>query len=65
MPPRTANVGASGARRRRLGGAVWLVLSVVAVAALLATHRARSYRLLLVVPFGLAALGFLQAREKT
>jgi uncharacterized membrane protein (UPF0136 family) len=60
-----ANIDDRGARRRALGGIVWLVVAVVATAALLATHAPRAYRLALVVPFALAALGWLQAREKT
>jgi len=37
----------------------------VAAVALVATHAPRPYRLALVVPFTLAAMGWLQAREKT
>lgn len=60
-----ANIAERGARRRALGGAVWLVVGVVAAALLLTMHASRFYRIALVVPFTLAALGWLQAREKT
>lgn len=60
-----ANIGERGARRRARGGIVWLVVGLVATVALVATHAPRLYRLAVVVPFTLAALGWLQAREKT
>lgn len=60
-----ANIGERGARRRALGGIVWLAAGAVAAVALVATHAPRPYRLALVVPFTLAAMGWLQAREKT
>lgn len=59
------NIGARGARRRRRGGIAWLIVAAVAVVALLMTGVPREARLLLVIPFGLAATGFLQARQKT
>jgi hypothetical protein len=62
---RIANIGAIGIGRRRLGGIVWLVIALGALAVMMATHRAHWYRLLLFVPFALAAMGLLQAREKT
>ena len=33
--------------------------------ALVATHAAHEWRLLLIIPFAISANGFLQAREKT
>jgi hypothetical protein len=60
-----ANIGERGARRRARGGIVWIVLGVAAFAVLLGTHAPRWSRFVLVVPFSLAALGWLQAREKT
>ena len=65
MASRVANIGERGARRRRTIGMVWAVIAVVATIALATSDAPRSWRLLLVVPFGLAANGFLQAREKT
>lgn len=62
---RVANIGERGALRRRKGGIAWLVVTIVLVAALFALDAPRVARLALVVPFGLAAVGFLQAKEKT
>ena len=62
---RVANIGVSGATRRRRNGYVWLVAAIVASVALIASNAERSWRVLLVIPFGLAAIGLLQAREKT
>jgi hypothetical protein len=65
MADRVANIGPRGARRRRRGGIAWLIVSVVAFAVMLAMGAPREARLLLAIPFGLAAAGFLQARQKT
>lgn len=65
MAEHIPNIGSRGARRRRRGGIVWLVVAAAAFVALLATGAPRAARLLLVSPFGLAATGFLQARQKT
>jgi hypothetical protein len=60
-----ANIGERGALRRRKSGIAWLVLAIVIAVALFAFGAPRVARLALVVPFGLAAVGFLQAKEKT
>ena len=60
-----ANIGDRGARRRKLGGIVWLVLALASLVAMPAMGSPRSLRLALVLPFTLAALGFLQSRAKT
>jgi hypothetical protein len=65
MPARIANIGPKGARRRRRGGVAWLIVAVAAFAIMLAAGAPRATRLLLAIPFGLAATGFLQARQKT
>lgn len=44
---------------------MWLVVSVAAFALMLVMGAPREARLLLAIPFGLAATGFLQARQKT
>lgn len=46
-------------------GIIWLVISLVAAGSMILLNSARAWRLVLVVPFGLAAVGFLQARERT
>jgi hypothetical protein len=65
MSHRIENVTAAGAQRRRLGGIVWLVISIAALAGMMVTRSPQSWRAFLLLPFGLAAAGFLQAREKT
>jgi hypothetical protein len=60
-----ANIGARGARRRRNSGIVWLVIAFAIAAAMFVYDAPRVARLALVVPFGLAAIGLLQAKEKT
>ena len=60
-----ANIGERGAVRRRRGGYVWAAISVVLLAAALAMHAPHTTLFGLAIPIGLAALGFLQAREKT
>ncbi len=65
MADRIANIGERGARRRLTGGVVWAIVSLIALAALLATHAPRWSRAWLVIPFALAAAGYFQARDKT
>jgi hypothetical protein len=65
MAEHVDNIGERGARRRRLIGWMWTVVTVVAVIALVAARAPRAARLFLALPVGLAAIGFLQAREKT
>ncbi len=65
MPGHVENIGERGARRRRRGAIVWLVITVIGFAILLITGAPRWWRLLLAVPIGLAAAGVLQARAKT
>ena len=62
---RIENIRDSGAQRRRLGGYVWLVVSIVAAVALLVFHAPHAWRLLVVLPVSMSAIGLLQAREKT
>jgi hypothetical protein len=60
-----ANIGERGARRRRRGAVVWLIITAVTCALLLATGAPRWSRLVLALPIGFSAAGFLQARAKT
>jgi hypothetical protein len=62
---RVENIVDRGARRRRAGGVVWLVVAITAAAVLVWLREPRWWRLTLALPFGLAALGFIQARERT
>ena len=59
------NLGRREQRKRLLFGAVMLVLTMVATAALAVSDLSRWWRLVLFVPFALASHGLLQAREKT
>jgi RecG-like helicase len=59
------NLGAAGRRQRLITGAVGLGLGLVAAALLILTGADRGLRVILVVPFGLGAIGLLQARDST
>jgi len=59
------NIGERGARRRRRGAWVWTAIAALTAIAFVAMHAPRQSRLLIAVPVALAAVGFLQAREKT
>lgn len=65
MAEHIPNIGPPGARRRRIGGYVWGAVAAGALIVLLREHAPRWPRVCLVLPIALAALGFLQAREKT
>ena len=62
---RVSNITDLGVRRRRSLGVAGLVLAVGGAVAMLALGAPRPWRLVLAVPFGMAALGLLQARERT
>lgn len=64
-PTHIANIGDRGARRRRASGVVWLVVAIGVVIALFVGGAPRWMRLLVAIPAGLSAVGFLQARERT
>ena len=59
------NIGPKERRKRLLFGAGFLVIGLLAAAALIRGDAPRGWRLLLVVPFWLAGLGLFQARERT
>jgi hypothetical protein len=65
MEATVGNIGARGCQRRRTGGYVWAAITLIALAAMVATHVSRTLMLLLVFPIAFAAFGFLQAREQT
>jgi hypothetical protein len=62
---RVENIGARGAIRRRRSGVFWTVLAVAELTGLLVAGAPRWTRLTIAIPAGLAAVGFLQARERT
>ena len=59
------NIGARGRRRRVAWGAAFLLLGIGWAARMSWLGSATLDRLWLLVPFGIAALGVFQAREKT
>jgi hypothetical protein len=59
------NIAERGARRRRNGGIAWAIIGAIAAVVLVARHLPATALLVLAFPFALAALGFLQARERT
>lgn len=65
MANQPTNIGARGIRRRGRMGVVWLVLGIIVAITLVATRAPHGWRLLVILPFTAAAIGFLQAREKT
>ncbi len=60
-----ANIGPKAVRLRRRAGYAGAAIAIVLLAMLLALDAPRLWRLGLVAPLWMAALGFLQAREKT
>ena len=59
------NIGPQGRRRRFIWGAAALGASVLVAAALAVSGVDRRWRLVVFLPLWIAALGVLQAREKT
>jgi hypothetical protein len=59
------NIGSRGARHRRRNGWISLAGAGVVIAALIVMQPPRYYRLMLGIPIGLAALNFIEARERT
>ena len=65
MTAGTANIGPHERRKRLTFGVVLFGASLVLAAMLIHADVARGWRMLLVIPLWAAALGFLQARERT
>ena len=65
MAERVENVSKRGARLRKRSGWISLAVAGGVVLALVALNPPRLYRLLLGIPIALAALNFIEAREKT
>lgn len=60
-----ANIGPGAVRLRRRAGYAGAAIAAVMLGVLLVTDAPRLWRLALLAPLWMAALGFLQAREKT
>jgi hypothetical protein len=65
MAGRVANLGAAGQRRRAILGAVMLVIALGVAAGVVAAGAAAGWALVTGLPFWAAALGLIQARDKT
>lgn len=63
--PAVCNIGDVGASRRRKGAIFWLVVALAASAWLIVRPAALPGYAALAVAYGLSAIGFLQARERT
>jgi hypothetical protein len=61
----TPNIGPRERRKRVRFGVELTLVSAAAAVALVAAGTPRAWRLLLLLPLWMAALGFYQAREKT
>jgi hypothetical protein len=59
------NLGPRESRKRLVFGFAMLALGAGLIAALEVLHAGRLWRLVLFFPFWLAALGLIEAREKT
>jgi hypothetical protein len=59
------NLGPRESRKRLVFGFAMLALGAGLIAALEVLHAGRTWRLVLFLPFWLAALGLIEAREKT
>ena len=62
---RSANIGAGERRKRRRVGHIALGISIALGAALLLGAVGHPWRLVLFVPFFVAALGYFQDRDRT
>jgi hypothetical protein len=60
-----ANIGSRGISRRRRIGIAWAIVAAIALIVMTVMHAPRWSTLLLAIPICLAAIGLLQAREKT
>ena len=59
--PGVCNIGPAERRKRRVGGYLGLVVTIVALAAFVLFHVPDPWRVLIALPVGLGANGFLQS----
>jgi len=62
--PGVCNINPQEVRKRRLSGHVGLALTVVLAAAALILHATWYFRIVLIIPSFISAIGYLQARNK-
>jgi len=60
-----ANISPAERRKRLKFGIVQFVIGLIVFAAMLVTGADKVWRLMLILPFGAAAAGFFQWRDKT
>ena len=60
--PGVCNIGPAERRRRRIGGILGSVVTVLVFVALIVTDAHWAWRLILIIPASAAAIGFLQDR---
>ena len=60
-----ANISPEERRKRLRFGIIQFVISLIILAVLLITGVDKTWRLTLILPFGAAATGYLQWRDKT
>ena len=60
--PGVCNIGPAEIRRRRRGGLAGGAVTVAGLVAIVALDVPRPFRLVLAIPAGMSAVGFLQAR---
>ena len=65
MTEEVANLAERGVQQRRTMGITWLVISLITAGSLIVFGAPRMWRLALAVPFAMAAVGLLQAQERT
>lgn len=64
-PACVPNITERGRRRRLRGGIAWLVIGVAAAAGLFVARVGPPAFIILIIPFTMGTLGWLQARAKT
>ena len=62
--PSLVNIGIGGIRQRTVLGCISLVIAITALLVLYGSGAAKVWRLFLFIPFFVAMLGLIQAREK-
>lgn len=62
--PGICNINHAEIKRRRQAGHIGLFLSAVVLVAIVAFHAPWAYRIIILLPVYVAAIGYLQARNK-
>ncbi len=62
--PGICNINHAEIKRRRQAGHIGLILSIVLLALFIVFHTPWTYRIIILLPVYVAAIGYLQARNK-